>query len=758
VPELSRNITRSIVYLPSVYLLAFNMAWSASHYDVVEAGISIRCLESDAAEVFIPNQTFESYAISERHQECDFSVREANQEVELQNGSLVIKIDAQGVASFYRREQLLFKLDGLSMESGKPELKLDVGLSQSLMGAGSRVLTQNLRGQQLPLYNRAHYGYGAESKQMYFSMPLLYSDMGYYIVFDNAGSGKIDVAANDNTTVHFSALGGRGAFVVVTGDDWPSRLANLTKVTGRQPMPPRWALGSFASRFGYRTQQQVLDTAKLYDQYSIGLDALVIDLFWFGPDIKGHMGNLRFDLDAFPEPKEMMADLKAKGVNPILITEPFVLKTSSRFNEAKDAGALAKDSTGRVKTFDFYFGHTGLVDVFSDQGRHWFESIYAYLDQFGVVGWWGDLGEPEVHPDDTVHAGGTALDLHNAYGHVWAKLVYEHALKMRPAKRPFVMMRSGFVGSQRYGMIPWSGDVGRNWSGLKAQPEIMLSMGMQGIAYMHSDLGGFTPADQLDEELYIRWLQMGVFTPVFRPHAEESVASEPVYHREKVRKLAKNAIDLRYRLMPYLYTMVYENSETGMPLARPMALEDDQLPFELRDQYMWGPSLLVAPILESAIATRKLRLPTGIWYTLDGATAMKGNQQIEVALTEEAIPVFVKGGSVIPTASGYKNLAQYNLDQLQLNYYLDDISTQLSAYVYHDDGSLNAKDQRINYAVDQQDNKLLLQADAPASWSVYGLDKLSRVTACGVPISYSFEQNVLQITKSQADCVVEVLR
>ncbi len=718
---------------------------------------AIQCVGIDGLEVVSLDTQFESYAIASSARDCKLKSQRTGDELIATNGGLTAAVDASGVVRYeYNGQPLLSERNGLD---DKTQVTASFNLShgEQIMGGGSRVLPNNLRGQSLPLYNRAHYGYGSESHQMYYSMPMVYSTNGYYLIFDNAGAGQLDIDVNGSNELVFSSKGGRASYTVIAGKTWADRLANLTEATGRQPMPPRWALGSFASRFGYRTQQQVLETTALYEQYDIGLDALVVDLYWFGPDIKGHMGNLRFDEQAFAQPKQMTTDLQDKGVNTVLITEPFVLTSSSRFEEAEKANALATAPDGTTKTFDFYFGNTALVDVFSEDGQEWFKGIYEYLDGYGVAGWWGDLGEPEVHPDDTIHATGTALDLHNAYGHRWAQLVYEQARDMHPDTRPFVMMRSGFVGSQRYGMIPWSGDVGRNWAGLAAQPQIMLSMGMQGIAYMHSDLGGFTPVEALDDELYIRWLQFGVFSPVFRPHAEESVASEPVYHSAEVRKLAKKAIDLRYRLMPYLYTAVYENHKTGMPLARPMALADDEASFAIRDQYMWGPSLLVAPVLEQGATQRQVYLPEGRWYPLDSSASITGGQTHSVNLLADQIPVFVKAGSVIAQASGYQNLSEYHLDLLQLHYYVSPTNIEVDSFVYHDDGSFDADDERVGYRVNQTAQSIRLSADQPTSWILHGVPSVREVRACDQVIGYHLDSGRLTISKTNDMCSIEVV-
>ena len=244
------------------------------------------------------------------------------------------------------------------------------------------------------------------------------------------------------------------------------------------------------------------------------------------------MGNLEWDKDAFPNPDKMIADLNAKGVKTILITEPFILTTSSKWQEAVDKKILVTDnpeaSGGKPATWDFYFGNTSVVDIFKPEGKDWFWNVYKRLINQGVGGMWGDLGEPEVFPSKVITAGGKADEVHNIYGHNWAKLIADGYKKDFPNQRPFILMRAGYSGSQRFGMMPWSGDVSRSWGGLQSQMEIALQMGMQGMAYMHSDLGGFA-GDYFDNELYLRWLQYGVFNPIFRPHAQEDVASEVAY-------------------------------------------------------------------------------------------------------------------------------------------------------------------------------------------------------------------------------------
>ncbi|MCK7598608.1 DUF5110 domain-containing protein [Microbulbifer sp. CAU 1566] len=558
---------------------------------------------------------------------------------------------------------------------------------EKLIGGGQRVLGMDRRGHRLPLYNKAHYGYTTESEQMYFSLPAVMSSNKYILLFDNSATGTMDLGASEDSVMQFEAVAGRTGYIVVAGETYPQLIEHYVDVTGRQPMPPRWALGNFASRFGYRSEQEVRDVVKKFREEDFPLDALVLDLYWFGPDIQGHMGNLAWDKNAFPSPVEMMSDLREDGINTILVTEPFVLSTSERWSDAVASNALAKDLTGKSKQFDFYFGNTGLIDVFSEDGRDWFWNIYKDLKEQGVAGWWGDLGEPEVHPSDTVHAVGMADEIHNAYGHRWAQMLFDNEKAANSDERPFIMMRSGFPGSQRFGMIPWTGDVSREWGGLQPQVELSLQMGLLGFGYTHSDLGGFAGGEKFDRELYIRWLQYGVFQPVYRPHAQEHIAPEPVFHDRKTRNITREFIKLRYRLLPYNYTLAFENSQTGLPLMRPLFFENesDLALMDNKDAYLWGNDFLVAPVTNEDIDEVAVQLPGGVWFDYWNDNQYGGDlARVDVDL--ETIPVLVRAGAFIPTVANMKNTREYSSAKLRLDYYAHESAKQSSGYVYEDDG------------------------------------------------------------------------
>ena len=582
---------------------------------------------------------------------------------------------------------------GLSISSNGVSLSFALDKNEKLYGGGQRVLGMDRRGHSMPLYNKAHYGYTTSSNQMYFGLSAVMSSKNYSVLFDNTASGELDIGKTNSDELLFKAQGGRASYIMVLGENLEDTVRSTVAVTGKQPLPPRWLLGNFASRFGYKSQNEVMDIVDAFNTQDIPVDAVVLDLYWFGKDIKGHMGNLSWDTAAFPEPEKMISDLRAQDVKTVLITEPFILTTSKQWNSAVANNALAQNDDGAPYTFDFYFGNTGLVDVFSEAGQDWFWQYYEKLAAQGVAGWWGDLGEPEVHPDDIQHMWQSTkvsgAEVHNAYGHQWAKTVYNNLTELQPDTRPFVLMRSGFLGSQRYGMVPWTGDVSRSWGGLKPQVELALQMSVFGMAYTHSDLGGFAGGETFDPELYTRWLQFGTFSPVFRPHAQDNIAPEPIFHADPVKTIARKFIQLRYDMLPYNYSLAFENALYGTPLMRPLAMaygESDW--FENADSYLWGDGLLVSPVTSANQTEWPTLLPEGVWFDFFSDTKYQGGQTVNYPLSQDNFPVWVKAGSFMPMADGLSRTEQFDARKIEMHYWHDN-SVNSSSYTYYEDDGKN---------------------------------------------------------------------
>jgi oligosaccharide 4-alpha-D-glucosyltransferase len=606
--------------------------------------------------------------------------------------------------SYFNQKKLLlsekngyFKQKHIPLENVKGNIKADstevfqfnISPDEMLYGGGARALGMNRRGNKLALYNRAHYGYETHSELMNFTIPMVLSSKMYAVHFDNSAISYLDLDSKKDNTLAYETISGRKTYQVIVGDSWTDLISSYTDLTGKQPLPARWTLGNFSSRFGYHSQEEVEKTIKKFEDDKIPVDAIILDLYWFGKEMKGTMGNLDWEKETFPNPDKMIADLNAKGIKTLLITEPFVLTTSKKWQEAVDKKVLVTDKNGNPFTYDFYFGNTGIIDIFKPEGAAWFWNIYKNLINQGVGGLWGDLGEPEVFPSEAITAGGKADEVHNVYGHNWAKLIADGYKKDFANQRPFILMRAGYSGSQRFGMIPWSGDVSRSWGGLQSQMEISLQMGMQGLGYMHSDLGGFA-GDYFDNELYIRWLQYGVFQPVFRPHAHEDVAAEPARKDIITKAKAKKQVELRYQLLPYNYTLAFENNQKGTPLMRPLFFEEPNNPKLLTvcETYLWGNDFLVTPITKPGVTSTSIYFPNNNnWFDFNSDEQHLAGNTSNVAVVEDHIPVFVRGGAFIPMIKTIQNTSKYSLTDFDLHFYFDLKTAQSSGKLYNDDGT-----------------------------------------------------------------------
>lgn len=627
-------------------------------------------------------------------------------------GSLRLQVGKLHVTIQKNPVQLLFSHSGRGItlaRFGQTEqhryLQFAIAPQEPFFGAGSRSVPLNRSGYRLELNNNPWYGYNMGADNLNYSLPLIQSARGYALFFDNPSRGYLDLGKTQADVLEAGFVAGKLQFYTFFGSSPAVLNQRFTSLVGRMPLPPRWALGNLMSRFGYKTQNEVLEIAGMMEAQRFPFDAVIIDLFWFGDGVHGawNMGNLDWDRKRFPEPEQMIQKLGERNVKTILITEPFVLAESFNYQATQQQGLHAVNQQGdTVGIAEFYFGHAGLLDLFKKQSRDWFWRKYDAQIQKGVAGWWGDLGEPEKHPDYLYHnlseEGHSRLfqagEVHNLYGHRWSRMLYEKYAQHYPAQRLFHLNRSGYAGTWRYGSFPWSGDVDRSWKGLQAQLPLMLGTALSGIPTMHSDAGGFAMGKR-DPELYRRWLQMAVFSPILRPHGSvsapeagsPSIESEPVFYDEPDKSILRSFVELRYRLMPYIYNMAWESTTNGTPFMRPMFYNDTTDPelYAAADQYYFGPSLLVAPVLEAGATRRRVYLPRGEWYDFwKPGMPLKGQRWIEVPVDAATIPVFVKAGSVLPMKPVHNNSGGYPLNQVELHYYAGG-GTQTTTW-YEDDG------------------------------------------------------------------------
>ncbi len=564
--------------------------------------------------------------------------------------------------------------------------RFELKKQEALYGSGSRAIAHNRRGQKLKIYNEAHYGYTAGAPVLNITVPFIVSSKGYGIFFDNYHAGQLDAGATKADVMDWRFRGGAASYYVIAEESYAGLLDSYTNLTGKQPLPPMWALGFIQSKYGYKTEQEAKEIVQKLQEDDFPVDALVLDLYWFG--LEGDMGRLDWDRANWPNAEAMMEALKAKGVKTIVIAEPFFTQQSGNFDVLAEKGLLVTNEAGEPYIIkDFWAGSAGLIDFTNPASWDWMWEFYRQRIEEGVSGWWSDLGEPENHPEGMRHALGEPYEVHNLFSLLWAQFIYENYRRDFPEQRVFNLIRSGYAGMQRYATFPWSGDIQRSWSGLQTQLPIMLGMSMSGIAYIHSDLGGFTGGD-VQPELYTRWLQMGAFVPVMRAHGAGGIPPEPVFYEEPYKSIVRDYIKLRYSLLPYLYTMAWKNTEEGLPLIKPMNFYDpmNSLLKGVEDQYFWGESFIVAPVLNKNQRERAVVLPKGRWINYWTGEAYEGNTSVNIAAPLENIPLLVKAGSFIPTVRPVSSLSKLNTDTLIVKYFPEAGVSNSSYTMYIDNG------------------------------------------------------------------------
>ncbi len=613
------------------------------------------------------------------------------------SGIVVLANTATGEVTINAGEGKTVIDKGLRTEAGgTSRLDLVATSSGSYYGAGERGHRLNLKGDTLTMYNRQNYGYTGSDRrirQMNITMPLVVSSDGFALLFDDYAPSRLILGEGNNISyitenprpVDFYFVNGASTVADAT--------EQLTALTGRQPMPPLWSLGYITSKYGYHNEAETRGVVDTLRREGYPLDGLVLDLYWYGKE--QDMGRLAWDGDQWPRHRKMLADLKKKGVNVVTISQPYILRNGrglDNYNTLAEGGMLMRDSLGsNPQEVTIWVGEGGMFDVSNPDTRAWMRERYRSLTDEGVTGWWGDLGEPEVHPETGVHANGlTARLYHNQYGNDWSSIISDLFKEEYPDRRLLTMMRGGTIGLQRYSVFPWSTDVSRSWGGLAPQVTIMTQAGLSGLGYMGHDVGGFAvdTRNPEDAELYVRWLQLGLFSPMLRTHA--TFKAEP-YHYPQYEAIIKRLIADRYRWLPYNYTLAYENATKGYPLVRPLNFTEARSNAydSISDEFLWGGDVLVAPVMTQGATRRNVTFPQGSWVDFNYPyTRYEGGSTVDYPAPLEVLPLFVRAGAFIPMAD-YKmsNTGDYRADRFTVNYY--PVEGVTSSFTMYDDDRIS---------------------------------------------------------------------
>jgi alpha-glucosidase (family GH31 glycosyl hydrolase) len=555
-------------------------------------------------------------------------------------------------------------------------------------GTGERGIGLDLRGNSFESYNTQTYGYNGALATMNINIPFLSSSRGYALLFDNTYTGHFDLGAGDPGRFSYRAGGGELTFYMIAGSTVPRQLELYTWLTGRQPLPPRWALGYLQSKYGYRNETEARAMVDTMRAKNIPCDAIIIDGYWFSD-----MGDLAWNTDAWPDPFGMMSDFRNDGFKTIVISQTYITSPSASWGEAVMGGFLGLSPSGNPYILPNWWScgcDAGLLDITHPEAREWFWGKHPGFFGNELAGIWTDLGEPERHPLDMQHVLGSTAKVHNIYNLLWAETDFNGFNNFRPDQRLFNLTRSGFAGIQRYGVATWSGDVAKSFSALAVQLPMLLNMGMSGIGYHNSDIGGFC-CGTTTAELYVRWMQFGTFCPVARAHGAGPAVggqdTEPWVFGAAAEEICRDYIRFRYQLLPYLYTLARENHDTGMPLVRPLFFADPEDPalYDNSASYLLGDALLVSPVVQAGQTTKDVYLPSGSWVYLWDDRLYGGGGMVTVSTPLETMPVFVKRGSIIPRQPVMNYSDERPADTLMVSVYPSPVGAG-GFTLYEDDG------------------------------------------------------------------------
>jgi alpha-glucosidase len=618
---------------------------------------------------------------------------------------------------------MMYDLKGTSIAAAKK-----LGFDEHFYGLGEKAARLDHRREQFQMWNADTPGYKEGTDPIYQSIPFYTGweqGAAYGIFFDNSYRTSFDFGRSSQRYSAFSAEGGEMNYYFFYGPSMKKILGRYTELTGRMPLPPLWALGNQQSRWSYYPQAMAEEVVRQYRAHDLPLDVLHLDI-----DYMQAYRVFTFNTERFPDPKAFTDKLRQQGVKVITIVDPGVKyqppandaprQTSAAarpelaaqdksyyvFNEGMEKNYFLKRKSGQLYIPKVWPGESVFVDYTLADARRWWGDLHrAYTDN-GISGIWNDMNEPSDFVDQTGKAqmdvvnydegeNSTHAKNRNVFALLMARATYEGLERLQPDKRPYIITRAAYAGIQRYSTM-WTGDTNSTWDALALSLPMFQTLGLSGEAFVGADIGGFIGRG--NGELLTRSYQVGFLTPFCRNHKViDGYDQEPwrfgKYYEDIIRKYLK----LRYRLLPFLYTTLEEAHRTGVPLFRPLLLnyQQDYNTLDIDDEFMIGSDLLVAPVLKADVTSRMVYLPEGIWVDYWTGKRYSGPQMIRAEAPLEIVPMFVRGGSIIPMGPEMNYVGEKPVDPLTFEIYPDDKGNAFTT-LYEDDGSSPAYKQGVS--------------------------------------------------------------
>lgn len=499
------------------------------------------------------------------------------------------------------------------------------------------------------------------------TIPFFYSSKGYGFIWNNPAIGRVELGHN-HTRWHAAAC--KQLDYIIVGGSAPAKvMERYTGITGRSPVLPEWAAGFWQCKLRYESQDELLEVAREYRRRNIPLSVIVIDFFHWP-----QQGEWKFDSKYWPDPKAMVQELKEMGIKVMVSIWPTVDPRSENFDLMREKNYLIKAERG-LPVFFMFKGPETYCDVTHPGGRKfiWEKAKENYL-KHGIKMFWLDEAEPEMRPyayDNVRYYLGNGLEMSNIYPFYYSKAFYD-GMRAENEDEIVNLSRCAWLGSQRLSTVVWSGDIPSTFESLRKQLKAGLNFSMTGVPWWTTDIGGFfngDPDDEVFRQLIVRWFQFGLFCPIFRLHGfrlpyndREQISdmdgflssggpNEVWSFGDQAYEIIVDLINQRERLRPYIMKHMAQASQTGAPIMRPLFFDfpKDSAAYQIDTQYMFGPDLLVAPVIEQDAKIRMVYLPEGSeWKLLSDNVSYSGGQNIEISVDLRKIPVFLRDGAENP--------------------------------------------------------------------------------------------------------------
>lgn len=571
---------------------------------------------------------------------------------------------------------------------------------EKFIGLGEKTGNLDRRGSSYVNWNTDAPEHGIDTDPLYKTFPFfigLHSGLMYGLFMDNTHKSYFDFGATtDNEMSWFGADGGDMNCYYFGAQTIPQILLDYTWLTGRMEMPPLWSLGYQQCRWSYMSADEVLDIAQTFRDKQIPIDVMYCDI-----DYMDNYKIFTWHPKTFAKPKIMINKLKAMGMHLVTIVDPGIKveKGYKQYDEGVKNNYFAIYPNGDKFIGEVWPGRCHFPDFFRKDVREWWGTAFTALTDVGVDGFWNDMNEPAAWGQNVpslMQFGDKAMpEVRNAYGMEMARATYDGTKKILKGKRPFVLTRAAYCGTQRYSSV-WTGDNSAYDAHMLLGQRLVNSLGLTGMALIGVDIGGFS--GDPTPELMVRWNSLGVYTPMFRNHARiDTVHREPWRWGAKNETIIKKDIELRYQLLPYIYSGFYTSTQIGLPLSRTLAIaypfDDNIYHPKYQNQFLFGDSLLVCPVI-STDKKADIYLPKGQWYRLSSDKKFDGKQVINVAAPLTDLPVFVKASGIIPMQSIIQSTAEKSDGILQLHIWN---GTETNEFVYYEDDGLTYNYQQGEY-------------------------------------------------------------